>query len=230
MTHPTHKLRTKHYGPFKVTNTISHVAYQLQLPVSWKIHNVFHASYLSPYKEAREHGSNFVEPPSDIIEGEPEWEVEAIVGMRLFGRRKQKQYCVQWRGYVDAYDTWEPEENIHVPRLIEQYLQSQQMIIRATQQKSGTDIPNIPIPDLVLVSPPESPLNCKLPSGIQTTPKERIEVKRAVAQPVKKKQEKLPSQEVRPFHHEPLMGTQAKDGQSNRNCSFRRELTQQQSI
>jgi hypothetical protein len=46
-THPTHKLRGKWYRPFKVTNACSHVAYQLQLPNLWKIHNVFHASYLS---------------------------------------------------------------------------------------------------------------------------------------------------------------------------------------
>jgi hypothetical protein len=30
-THPTHKLWAKRYGPFKVTNVLSHMAYQLQL-------------------------------------------------------------------------------------------------------------------------------------------------------------------------------------------------------
>ena len=35
-THPTHKLRAKQYGPFQVTKVLSHVAYQLQLPPSWK--------------------------------------------------------------------------------------------------------------------------------------------------------------------------------------------------
>ncbi len=77
-THSMHKLRAKRYGPFKITNPLSHVAYQLQLPVSWKIHNVFHMSYLSPYKETIEHGPNFLEPPPDIIKGQPEWEVKAI--------------------------------------------------------------------------------------------------------------------------------------------------------
>jgi hypothetical protein len=109
-THPTHKLRTKQYGPFKVTNALSHVAYQLQLPNSWKIHNVFHTSYLS-----------------HIGKQQPEWEVETIVGMRLFGRRKQMQYRVHWKGYSSAHNTWEPKDNIQAPKLIKQYHQSQGM-------------------------------------------------------------------------------------------------------
>ena len=28
------------------------------------------------YKETDQHGPNFIEPPPDILEGEPEWEVE----------------------------------------------------------------------------------------------------------------------------------------------------------
>jgi hypothetical protein len=70
-THLMHKLQAKRYGPFQISKVISHVAYQLKLPLSWKIHNVFHISYLSPYKETEEHGINFPKPPSEIIEGEP---------------------------------------------------------------------------------------------------------------------------------------------------------------
>jgi hypothetical protein len=130
------------------------------------------------YRETREHGFNFVEPPPDIIKGEPEWEVEAIIGMRLFGRRKQKQYCVRWRGYADAYDTWEPEENIHALRLIEQYLQSQQMIIRATRQGSRTNLSNIPIPHLALITPPRSPSDQEPPFDAQPAEKKPKELPR----------------------------------------------------
>lgn len=86
--HPITKLCPKRYGPFKVTKVLSHVAYQLDLPTSWKIHNVFHASLLSPYRETPEHGCNFPEPPSDLSEGQEEWEVECIVGMRCSGCNK----------------------------------------------------------------------------------------------------------------------------------------------
>ena len=81
----TPKLAPKCYGPFKVTAQISKVAYRLSLPAHWKIHNVFHASLLTPYCETDQHGPNFLEPPPDIIEGKPEWEVERILQERTFG-------------------------------------------------------------------------------------------------------------------------------------------------
>ena len=54
------KLRPKRYGPFKISRVISPVAYQLELPSQWKIHPVFHASLLLPYKETEQHGPNFI--------------------------------------------------------------------------------------------------------------------------------------------------------------------------
>jgi len=57
--HQKNKLNPKRYGPFKIIKVISSVAYQLQLPPSWKIHPVFHASLLSPYCETPSHGPNF---------------------------------------------------------------------------------------------------------------------------------------------------------------------------
>jgi len=39
---------------------------------------VFHGSLLLPYYETKEHGRNFLELTPDLIEGQPEWEVEAI--------------------------------------------------------------------------------------------------------------------------------------------------------
>jgi hypothetical protein len=104
-THLTHKLQAKRYGPFKISNVISHMAYQLQLPPSWKIYNVFHVSYLSPYKETEEHRINFPKPPPKIIESKPEWKVEAIIGQHYFGQKKQVQYQVHWKGYLQAEDT-----------------------------------------------------------------------------------------------------------------------------
>ena len=73
------KMAPKQYGPFEVAAQVSKVAYKLQLPPTWKIHDVFHASLLTPYKETSQHGPNFLEPPPEIIEGEPEWEVEKII-------------------------------------------------------------------------------------------------------------------------------------------------------
>jgi len=78
-----------------VAAKISNIAYKLSLPPTWKIHNVFHASLLMPYKETNQHGPNFIEPPPDIIEGEEEWEVEQIIKERTYRRWKKKQYLVR---------------------------------------------------------------------------------------------------------------------------------------
>ena len=53
------KLNPKWYGPFKIIKEISPVAYRLNLPLAWKIHDMFHSSLLSPYQETTAHRPNF---------------------------------------------------------------------------------------------------------------------------------------------------------------------------
>jgi hypothetical protein len=84
--HPTKKLAPKCYGPFPITDVISPVVYCLTLPLTWKIHNVFHVLLLTPYKEMEEHGPNFAEPPPELIKEHEEYEVEQVLASRLFGR------------------------------------------------------------------------------------------------------------------------------------------------
>jgi len=75
----TPKLAPRCQGPFHVSKVISPVAYQLALPLSWGIHDVFHTSLLLPYQETTIHGPNFTHPPPNLIEDEKEYEVEAII-------------------------------------------------------------------------------------------------------------------------------------------------------
>jgi hypothetical protein len=119
--HPTAKLAARRYGPFTITKVISPVVYQLTLPPQWKIFNTFHASLLSPYKETEEHGRNFPEPPPDMIEGEEQYEVEEITASRRYGRKKELQYRVRWKGYSEADDTWEPVGHLHAPDLVKEF-------------------------------------------------------------------------------------------------------------
>jgi len=97
------------------------VAYQLVLPLSWGIHNVFHASLLLPYKETTAHGPNFERPPPDLVEDVEEYEVEAIVNHRLYRRQRHLQYLIKWRGYPSSDNTWEPVENVHTEDLVKEY-------------------------------------------------------------------------------------------------------------
>jgi Chromo (CHRromatin Organisation MOdifier) domain len=115
----TTKLTPRQYGPFHITAKVSNVTYRLKIPDKWKIHNVFHASLLMPYKETEKHGPNFLEPPPDLIDGEEEWEVEEILGDRQYWHKKQ--YLVRWKGYALAYDSWVDESGLHAPDLVKAY-------------------------------------------------------------------------------------------------------------
>jgi hypothetical protein len=56
------KIGPKREGPFKITKVIRPVTYQLNLPATWRIHNVFHAALLRQYKETEVYGANFPNP------------------------------------------------------------------------------------------------------------------------------------------------------------------------
>jgi hypothetical protein len=117
----TLKLAPKRHGPFLITKVISPVAYRLELPPAWTIHDVFHAGLLTPYRETPEYGVNFPRPPPDIVDGEKEFEVEAISRHRLFGRRHRLQYLIKWKGYPSADNTWEDKDQVFADDLIKQY-------------------------------------------------------------------------------------------------------------
>ena len=118
--YPSKKLAPKREGPFEISQVLSPVSYRLRLPPTWKIHDVFHASLLSPYRETAEHGPNFIEPPPDLIEGEEEYEITEILAHR--GTARRRQYLVSWEGFSSAENTWEPESNLsHARTLLQEY-------------------------------------------------------------------------------------------------------------
>ncbi len=119
--HQKAKLTPKCLGPFKIIQEISPVAYRLELPPNWRIHDVFHTSLLTPYYETAAHGPNFTRPPPDLIDGEEEYKVERIVAHRQFGRSKRLQYLIKWKGYPESDNTWEPADQVHAPEIIKHY-------------------------------------------------------------------------------------------------------------
>jgi len=142
----TPKLSPRRYRPFEVVSQISHVAYKIQLPPTWKIHDVFHASLLTPYKETEQHSPNFIEPPPDIVEGKPEWEVKKILKEHTTGQWKKKQYLVRWKGYSPAHDSWVDESDLHTPELIEEFQSQSGDIIRVTTISDPSSTASTPRP------------------------------------------------------------------------------------
>ncbi|XP_031828269.1 uncharacterized protein LOC116425137 isoform X2 [Nomia melanderi] len=51
-----------------------------------------------------------------------EFEVEKIIEVH-FKKNKTRQFLIRWKGFSSADDTWEPEENLNCPELIEKFMQ-----------------------------------------------------------------------------------------------------------
>ena len=123
------KLSPKRYRPFPIVKKIGTVAYQLLLPASMKIHDVFHVDLLLPYKETEAYGTPFTRPPP-IIDSEEEYEIEAILDSRRKGRGRQLQYLVHWKGYPHLDDSWIAHKDLHAPKLLEDFLLSNSAVAR----------------------------------------------------------------------------------------------------
>jgi len=102
------KMALKREGPFLIAKVLGPITYRLQLPTSWKIHNVFHATLLRPYWENEIYRKNYLEPPAELEDGEEVYEVKNILNHRRRGR--SYQYSIKWKGYPVLDALWEPEQ------------------------------------------------------------------------------------------------------------------------
>jgi len=111
-TRPSQKLDVKRMGPFKILKIVgeSKLAFKLELPSQMRIHPVFHASLLEPYRENIITGRIQPLPPPEEIEGQMEYEVKEILDSKLV--RGRLVYFVDWEGYPPEERTWEPLENV----------------------------------------------------------------------------------------------------------------------
>jgi hypothetical protein len=107
---PSRKLAPKCHGPFTISTVLSPISYRLDLPSKWRIHPVFHATELSTYKETEVHSPNFTFPSPDLIDGEEEFEIEAIISHRKL--RNKLQYLISWKGYPSSDNSWLPEKDL----------------------------------------------------------------------------------------------------------------------
>ena len=113
------KLRRWWIGPFSIAKVISPVAYLLNLPPNWRIHPVFHVSSLKRYYWSFERVERPLSP--FVVDGEEEFEVEAILRHKGFSARRL--YQVLWKGDPIIEASWEPKSHLHnAPLIPEEYL------------------------------------------------------------------------------------------------------------
>ena len=118
---PTAKLAARRHGPFPVKQVLSPVTYKLSLPSTWNIHPVFHTDLLTPYRATPFHGENYQHPPAELVQGQEEYEVKAVLDKRHYGRKKKRQYLVKWKGYLDSNNEWVDHVDMHAPEAIKEY-------------------------------------------------------------------------------------------------------------
>ena len=109
--HRFQKLSQRYYGPFSIVEQVGSVAYRLQLPVTSKIHNVFHVSTLKLFK-GRDITTCKAFPQIAINNSSVSWLV-AIVATRevLHANIYKKQVLIQWHDANMEDNTWEDFED-----------------------------------------------------------------------------------------------------------------------
>ena len=98
------KLSSLRQGPFKIVQQINPVAFRLDTPATWRVHNVFHASFLTPHTPHRE-----LEP-------------ERVLDARV--HRRRKQLLIRYRDSTQHQDAWVDEDSLKSshPRLYLDFL------------------------------------------------------------------------------------------------------------
>lgn len=105
------KLLPRWVGPYRIVRALGPVAYELELPPTMKIHNVFHVSLLRQFHP----GTRQQKPPAPVVceeDGEEYYLVDRVIDHRdrSKGKKRVREFLVRWKGYGVEDDTWEPEE------------------------------------------------------------------------------------------------------------------------
>ena len=133
---PANKLTGRKYGqqavgPFRVLERIGRLAYRLDIPEDWKIHDVFTIAQLEPCPDPAEDPFKRPRPdkPGPILadrdDAPPEWELDRILDKRVVprGRGVSTEYLLRWQGWGSEWDRWTNVKDMNADELIAEYEQ-----------------------------------------------------------------------------------------------------------
>ena len=113
------ELSPKYYGPYKVLKNIGTMAYKLELPVSSRVHPVFHVSCLKKVIGGKIPVQTIF--PELDEEGKTILELEAVTKTRTqqLRNRSISEYLIKWKNLPTEDSTWEDENFIQKhPKLL----------------------------------------------------------------------------------------------------------------
>ena len=128
------KLNAKLFGPFKVVRLVGQVgqSVELELPLRWRVHNVFHTSLIEPYctsvrglwdepiavtdsgyvdRLGATHEVGYDVEGNQVLE---DFEVEEIMGSYYNAERKKVLCLIKWKGSLEE-SVWTEEPLEHLP-------------------------------------------------------------------------------------------------------------------
>jgi hypothetical protein len=127
------KLIQRMIGPFEVVERINPMVYRLRLPDTYSMHPVFNLEHLRKYVPSpTKFGERTELPPTRELRASEEYEVEAILGHRLTGKKKanRRMFLVRWKNYGPADDSWVTEYDLrNSAQLKRDYLKSKNLAI-----------------------------------------------------------------------------------------------------
>ena len=109
------KLKPRFYGPYRVIWKVGVVAYELELPLGSRVHNIFHVSYLKKVLGQQVITVTKLPPMDD--EGHLVLQPEAILDSRERHLRSRviKEFLIRYRNLLDEDATWEGEQILQHP-------------------------------------------------------------------------------------------------------------------
>jgi len=121
---PSKSLDFRNIGPLKILERVGDLAYKLELPTTWKQHDVFHVSLLTKSIPNVIKNRIIPAPLPILVDGSLEHWVSDILDVKV--HYKKIKFLVKWEGAYPQDNTWEPEANVRECEALSKFITNNQ--------------------------------------------------------------------------------------------------------